>query len=48
MRTTKEGIDISRWQGKINWEVWTPADSDKTFIIGKATEGKTVKDFEFV
>lgn len=38
----REGIDVSHWQGVINWP--TVAAAGKTFAIAKATEGVSFKD----
>lgn len=40
------GIDVSHWQGRINFEEFIQ-DKNSDFIIAKASEGKTVKDKEF-
>lgn len=44
----KEGADISHHQGDIKWGELTPENSGKTFIIAKATEGKTWQDPRFL
>lgn len=44
----QEGIDISHHQGEIDWSQLTPNNSNKTFIIAKATEGKTYRDPKFI
>lgn len=40
--TTLEGIDVSHWQGTIDWA--RVARSKVRFAIGKATEGQTYSD----
>lgn len=42
----KKGIDISHWQGQIDWEKVKPAALD--FVYIKATEGNDWKDPQFV
>ncbi|WP_339044671.1 glycoside hydrolase family 25 protein [Cardinium endosymbiont of Tipula unca] len=44
----QEGIDISHYQGNIEWSKLTPDASGKQFIIAKATEGATYQDPEFL
>lgn len=44
----QEGIDISHHQGDIDWNQLTPSNSNKAFIIAKATEGKTYQDPKFI
>ena len=39
------GIDVSRWQGEINWPL--VAESDTKFVIMKATEGTNYTDTKF-
>jgi lysozyme len=44
------GIDVSRYQGKINWEsvvAHTSNDVDIKFAFIKATEGRTLRDNRF-
>lgn len=41
---TTFGIDVSRYQGKINW---SKVDSNITFVIFKATEGTNIVDSRF-
>ncbi|KAK7574081.1 hypothetical protein V9T40_011272 [Parthenolecanium corni] len=43
-----EGIDISHYQGNIDWNVCTPENTGKKFIIHKATEGATYQDPQFI
>lgn len=43
-----EGIDISHYQGEIDWYNMTSSQIGKQFIIAKATEGSTYKDAKFL
>src|SRR5262245_21247284 len=42
---TYQGVDISHWQGTINWQ--SVKDSGKTFAFCKATEGTDYVDPKF-
>ena len=44
----QEGIDISHHNENIDWSQLTPSNSNKTFIIAKATEGKSYQDPKFI
>ncbi|MDR2423206.1 MAG: glycoside hydrolase family 25 protein, partial [Prevotellaceae bacterium] len=46
------GVDLSRWQGKVNWQVLEKMRSGEdsiriTFAFIKATEGRSLTDSEF-
>jgi GH25 family lysozyme M1 (1,4-beta-N-acetylmuramidase) len=41
----KEGIDVSHWQGTINWA--SVKASGRSFVIAKATEGISFKDSSY-
>ncbi|TDG94777.1 glycoside hydrolase family 25 protein [Cardinium endosymbiont of Culicoides punctatus] len=43
-----EGIDVSHHQGNIDWTSLTPCNSNKWFMIAKASEGGTYQDPKFV
>ena len=40
--STLEGLDVSHWQGVIDWK--QVADADYDFAFAKATDGRTFKD----
>ncbi|CCM10306.1 Lysozyme M1 [Cardinium endosymbiont cEper1 of Encarsia pergandiella] len=44
----QEGIDISHHQEDIDWNELTPSNSNKVFIIAKATEDKSYQDPKFI